>query len=125
MDVSSMDLVEEIVELLEYDERTCPNWHGYVGHAAAHKNSLVISRSYAAPQEGTNQERLAITLDGGRVHLSGYDDRDRSIDSYCPLPIEKVLERVHGAAVNGHSSVECLIFAIRTGGTSGPTYHSE
>lgn len=125
MDISSMDLVDEIVELLEYDERNYPNWHGYIGHAAAYKKSLVISRSYAAPRAGINQERLAITLDGGRVHLCGYDDRDRSIDRYCPLPIETVLERVYGAALKGNCSVECLIFAIRTGCTSGPIYHSD
>jgi hypothetical protein len=102
MDFSKMTLAVQIAEVLNYDDRTPPNWHGH-------------TRSYASPREGANEERLVISLDEVKVRLKGFDEAGRKVDIQCPLSIEQVLERVLGAAVNGVRSVTGFVTAVRTG----------
>lgn len=115
MDFSKMTLAVQIAEVLNYDDRTPPNWHGHIGHAEVGASGLLITRSYASPREGANEERLVISLDEGKVSLKGFDEAGRKVDIQCPLSIEQVLERVLGAAVNGVRSVTGFVTAVRTG----------
>jgi hypothetical protein len=120
MDFSKMTLAVQIAAMLEYDDRTPPNWHGYVGHSNVGEGALLISRSYASPREGANQERLLIGLADGRVRLAGFDEAGRSFDIRSALTPDAVLERVHNAAVNGVRVIADFLRAVRTGNTSGP-----
>ena len=115
MDFSKMTLAVQIAEVLNYDDRTPPNWHGHIGHSEVSASGLLIFRSYASPREGANEERLVISFDEGRVRLKGFDEAGRKVDVQCPLSIEQVLERVLGAAVNGVRSVAGFVMAVRTG----------
>lgn len=115
MDFSKMALAVQIAEVLDYDDRTPPNWHGHIGHAEVSASGLLITRSYASPREGANEERLVISFDEGKVRLKGFDEAGRKVDIQCPVSIEQVLERVFGAAVNGVRSMAGFVMAIRTG----------
>ena len=117
-DFSKIALAAELVTALTYDDRKPPRWHGHVGHAEVNEHSLLITRSYASPREGANQERLVVSLTDGRVHLRGFDEGGKSFSIQCPLSPEAVLARMHGAAVNGIRSAASLVVAIRTGNTS-------
>ena len=125
MDFSKMMQAVQIAEVLNYDDRTPPNWHGHIGHAEVSASNLLITRSYASPREGANEERLVISLDGAQVRLKGFDEDGRKVDIQCPLSGEQVLERVLGAAVNGVRSVAGFVTAIRTGNLSRPEEGSE
>lgn len=125
MDFSKMTLAVQIAGVLNYDDRTPPNWHGHIGHAEVSASNLVITRSYASPREGANEERLTISFDAGQVRLRGFDEAGRTVDIQCPLLIEQVLERVSGAAVNGVRSVAGLVTAVRTGNLSRQEEGSE
>ena len=114
VDFSKLELAVEIVEALNYDDRTSPNWRGHIGHARAEKNFIVASCSYADPREGTNQERLVIRLDNGRVRLYGFDDTGRDFDFTLSLSLEAVLGRVHAAVESGDRAVWQLTEAVRT-----------
>jgi len=125
MDFSKMKLAVQIAEVLDYDDRTPPNWHGHIGHAEASASGLLITRSYASPREGANEERLAISFDAGQVRLKGFDEAGRTVDIQCPLSIEQVLERVLGAAVKGVRSVAGFVTAVRSGNLSHQEEGSE
>jgi len=121
MDFSRLELAVEIAEALNYDGRQPPYWHGHIGYAEAYDQGLLITRSYASPQEGCNLERLTISVDRGRVRLKGYDDFEQHIDIICPLSLEAVLGRVRAAVASGVRSAAGLVVAIRTGDTSNPS----
>ena len=125
MDFSKMKLAVQIAEVLDYDDRIPPNWHGHIGHAEVSESGLLITRSYASPREGANEERLVISLDGAQVRLKGFDEAGRKVDIQCPLSIEQVLERVLGAAVNGVRSVAGFVTAVRIGNLSRQEEGSE
>ena len=125
MDFSKMVQAVQIAEVLNYDGRIPPNWHGHVGHAEVSASDLLITRSYASPREGANEERLVISLNGAQVRLKGFDEAGRKVDIQCPLSIEQVLERVLGAAVNGVRSVAGFVTAVRTGNLSRQEEGSE
>ena len=96
-DFSKIALAAELVTALTYDDRKLPRWHGHVGHAEVNEHSLLITRSYASPREGANQERLVVSLTDGRVHLRGFDEGGKSFSIECPLSPEAVMARMHGA----------------------------
>jgi hypothetical protein len=121
MDSSQMKLAMSIAATLNYDGRQPPNWHGHVGFADATDQGLLITRSYASPQEGCNPERLTIFMHQGRVRLKGHDDRDQYYDLICPLSFEATLARVQIAVANGVRSVANLVVAIRTGESFHPS----
>lgn len=125
MDFSKMKLAVQIAEVLGYDDRIPPNWHGHIGHAEVSESGLLITRSYASPREGANEERLVISLDGAQVRLKGFDEAGRKVDIQCPISIEQVLERVLGAAVSGVRSVAGFVTAVRTGNLSRQEEGSE
>lgn len=114
MDFSKLEVATKIAAALNYDDRQPPCWHGHIGCADAYDKGLLITRSYASPQEGCNPESLAISVDRGRVRLKGHDDFGQHIDLICPLSIEDVLSRVQGAVESGVRSVAGLVVAIRT-----------
>lgn len=115
---SQLELAVRIADELTYDDRIGPNWSGHVGYATANERSLVITRSYASPREGANQERLAISIEDGKVCLQGYDERRRHFNIRSPLPLETVLERLANATENGRRAIDSLLFAIRSGDTN-------
>lgn len=113
--MSDKNCINELIEKLTYDDRQEPNWHGYVGDAAARDDgSISIVRSWADPRAGTNEERLILRpgKKGKGIRVEGYDDRGRDIDFICPpgLSMEDLVGRMLKAEGKG---VEALVNAIR------------
>ena len=98
MDFSKMTLAVQIAEVLNYDDRTPPNWHGHIGHAEVSASNLLITRSYASPREGANEERLVISLDGAQV----------LIQRAAQMSQAAVVERGEAMAQNHADNQTCL-----------------
>lgn len=115
MDLTCAELAEQIAEIMEYDDRQPPRWQGYVGHSGFADDQLVLTRSYASPREGVNQERLVIKLENQRVRLVGFDEQGRNIRVECPVSLDVVLKRVHHAVNNGIRTMAGIVHVVRTG----------
>lgn len=76
--------IERALDLLNYDQRHPPFYHGHIGTAVLSENGeLVIRASHADPRAGVNPEYLRVTVRAGRIRADGYDDTGRAISIRC------------------------------------------
>lgn len=117
-DLQNQDTLNALLDLLDYDDREPPNWHGQVGDCVLSDSgeALIVTNSWADPRRGTNEARLVVRMEGGeKIVLQGFDDRGKDFRIEVPqgFGIEKILGRMLAAAQGGRKRAGSLLDAIR------------
>ncbi|MCX9156512.1 hypothetical protein OPU71_10300 [Niveibacterium sp. 24ML] len=113
MNKEAILIANQVEEILEYDDRTPPRWHGHVGHASALNSGLVITRSYASPREGANEERLRVFVEGKTARLVGFDENNRHFDISRNIDAVELMQLFLREAIAGCRAVRDFVEALR------------
>jgi len=99
--------LNDLKQILEYDDREYPMWHGHIGHFSVDGDTVVISRSWADPKEGCNSQKLYLDpAKNGSVALRGFDIVGKPIKIDQEIDMQTALQRILAGAQSGHRNVE-------------------
>lgn len=119
-ELKNQDALKTLIDLLDYDDREPPNWHGQIGDCVLHEDgdALIVTNSWADPRRGTNEEKLVVLVEdskkGEQIILQGWDDRGKDFRVEVPssIALEEIVDWMLVAAQSDTKRASSLLNAI-------------